>query len=224
MDIKILVADDDDLLRSLLCDIIKKQGYTPIPATDGKEAIDLYFSTLDISLCILDVMMPEYDGWQVLEEIRTVDETPILMLTALEEEQYEIKGLTHGADDYIAKPFSYPVLIARIERLLRKVKKERTSVQTYGALTIDQRLRKVFVSQVEIALNNKEYRLLCYLSTNQNRVLQREQILDQLWGMDFDGDIRVVDTHIKMLRHKLGVCACYILTIRGVGYQFEVKK
>lgn len=125
MQLNILVADDDAVLRSLLCDILKKQDYYPIPAKDGKEALDLYFSGTDFSLCILDVMMPEFDGWQVLDEIRAAGETPVLMLTALEDEQYEVKGLMGGADDYISKPFSYPVFVARIESLLRKAKKSK---------------------------------------------------------------------------------------------------
>lgn len=222
MDLNILVADDDAVLRSLLCDILKKQGYCPLPAKDGKEALALYFSGKDIALCILDVMMPELNGWQVLEGIRAVGETPILMLTALEDEQYEVQGLLHGADDYITKPFSYPVFVARIESLLRKVKKEQTSVLRYGELSIDRSSHKVFVGEDEIVLNNKEYRLLIYLTSNANLVLEREQILTNIWGFDFDGDSRTVDAHIKMLRAKLGRCAAYVVTVRGVGYKFEV--
>lgn len=222
MSINILVADDDDVLRGLICDILKKQGYCPIPAADGKQSLDIYFSSTDISLCILDVMMPIYDGWKVLEEIREKDDTPILMLTALEDEQNEVKGLLCGADDYIAKPFSYPVFIARVESLLRKVKKEYDSVQEYGNLIINKQTHKVFVYDDEIYLNNKEYRLLCYLATNKNIVLDREKILSHIWGFDFEGDIRTVDAHIKMLRNKLNQCASYIVTVRGVGYKFEV--
>lgn len=222
MQLHVLVADDDAVLRSLLCDILKKQGYHPIPAKDGKEALDLYFSGTDFSLCILDVMMPEFDGWQVLEEIRAAGETPVLMLTALEDEQYEVKGLMGGADDYIAKPFSYPVFVARIESLLRKAKKEQASVQEYGGLKIDRLAHKVFLDEDEIVLNNKEYRLLTYLTSNQNLVLEREQILTNIWGFDFEGESRIVDAHIKMLRGKLGKYAAYIATVRGVGYKFEV--
>ena len=224
MELNILVADDDDVLRGLMCDILRKQGYNPIEAIDGKQALDLYFSSVEISLCILDVMMPVYNGWQVLEEIRAVGETPILMLTALGDERCEVKGLTKGADDYISKPFSYTVLIARIESLLRKVKKEKEAIKEYGELKIDQKAHKVFVEGEEIYLNNKEYRLLCYLTINEEVVLGREKILSHLWGFDFEGDSRVVDAHIKMLRAKLKKCATYIVTVRGAGYKFEVSR
>lgn len=223
MSLNILVADDDDILRGLICDILKKQGYCVIEAKDGKEVLDIYFSSKDISLCILDVMMPIYNGWKVLEEIRKFDETPILMLTALENEQYEVKGLNYGADDYITKPFSYPIFIARVENLLKKAKKELLSVKEYGDLKINNQSHKVFINNENIYLNNKEYRLLYYLTLNKGLVLSREKILYNIWGFDFEGDIRIVDAHIKMLRSKLKHCAEYIVTVRGLGYKFEVK-
>lgn len=222
MDINILIADDDSVFRQLICDIIKKKGYNVLQASNGKEAIDMFFSRTDITLCILDVMMPVYDGWEVLEEIRQHSDVPVLMLTALGDERNEVKGLSGGADDYIAKPFSYPVFIARIEALLRKIKKQYNEKLSVGEISIDRSTHKVGVANDEIILNNKEYSLLIYLVKNSGIVLDRDKILENVWGYDFEGDIRTIDAHIKMLRSKLGFCSNYIKTIRGTGYLFEV--
>lgn len=222
MVINILVADDDAVLRQLISDIIKKQGYNPIEASNGKEAMEIFFSSINISLCILDVMMPIYDGWQVLEEIRERSDVPILMLTALSDERDEIKGLIGGADDYISKPFSYPILIARIESLLRKIKKQEKQIIELGKLIVNMETHSVLVDNKSIELNNKEFKLLNYLILNKGVVLSREKILEHIWGYDFDGDIRTIDAHIKMLRSKLQSCGKYIKTIRGTGYGFEV--
>lgn len=224
MDIKVLIAEDDSAMRNLLCDIIKKQGYEAIPAKDGSEAIDAFFGSDDISLCILDVMMPVYDGWEVLEEIRSRSEVPILMLTALGEQRNEVKGLSHGADDYIAKPFSYPVLIARIESLLRKIKREQEGYIELGELVIDKHKHRIVANGNDVVLDNKEFKLLNFLITNQDIVLDRDKLIENVWVYDFEGDIRTVDTHIKTLRAKLGECGKYIKTIRGTGYIFEVEK
>lgn len=223
MDIKILVADDDQFLRELVCDIIKKQGYIPIEACNGQEALDIFFSSNNIDLIILDVMMPIYDGWEVLREIREQSEVPIIMLTALADEKHEVLGFKQGADDYISKPFSYEVIVARIDAHLRRVKKERLIEIRVGNITIVQEKRKVMVGGVEVELNKKEYALLLYLIKNSNRILTREQILCSVWGYDFDGDIRTIDTHIKTLRAKLLECGVYIKTARGSGYMFEVN-
>lgn len=222
MDIKILVADDDPVFRELVCDIIKKEGYVPVEACNGQQAIDIFFGTQDIDLLILDVMMPLYDGWEVLKEIREHSEVPVMMLTALGDEKHEVLGLKKGADDYIAKPFSYELFVARLNTLLRKLKNERLTEITIGEIVVNQATHKVTVYDTEIELNRKEYGLLIYFTKNCNRVLTREQILCSIWGYDFEGDIRTIDTHIKTLRAKLGDCGEYIRTIRGSGYMFEV--
>lgn len=224
MDIKVLVADDDPVFRNLVCDIIKKEGYIPVEASDGGQAIDIFFDSNDIDLLILDVMMPAYDGWEVLKEIREHSDVPVIMLTALGDEKHEILGLKKGADDYIAKPFSYEVFVARVNTLLRKLKKERLEEINAGGIKINQATHKVSEYDVEIELNRKEYSLLIYFIRNRNMVLTREQILGSVWGYDFEGDARTVDTHIKTLRSKLSSCGEYIKTIRCIGYMFEVDQ
>lgn len=224
MEIKILIAEDDNIFRDLVCDIVKKEGYTPIIACDGQEAIDMFFSERDISLVILDVMMPVHDGWEVLKEIREHSDIPIIMLTALGDEKHEILGLKKGADEYIGKPFSYEVFIARLNNIVKKVKKNYTDEITAEKIKINQKTHKVVVDDEEIKLNLKEYNLLIHLIKNASIVLTREQILDKVWGYDFEGDIRTIDTHIKTLRAKLSDQGDSIKTVRGCGYMFEVKK
>jgi len=223
MDIKILIAEDDSIFRDLVCDIVRKEGYISVEATDGKEAIDIFFGSKDIDLIILDVMMPIYDGWEVLKEIREHSDVPVIMLTALGDEKNEIFGLKEGADDYIAKPFSYEIFIARLNSLVKKIKKQQFSEIIAGKIKINPVTHKVIVNDLEVDLNRKEYSLLTYFVTNDNRVLTREQILDKVWGYDFDGDIRTIDTHIKTLRAKLLTYGNYIKTVRGSGYMFEVQ-
>lgn len=224
MEIKILIAEDDNIFRDLVSDMVKKEGYTPIIACDGQEAIDIFFSESDISLVILDVMMPVHDGWEVLKEIREHSDIPIIMLTALGDEKYEILGLKKGADEYIGKPFSYEVFIARLNNIVKKVKKNHLDEITAGRIKIIQETHKVVVNHEEIKLNLKEYNLLIYFIKNAGIVLTREQILDKVWGYDFEGDIRTIDTHIKTLRAKLSDHGDSIKTVRGCGYMFEVKK
>lgn len=224
MDIKILIAEDDNIFRDLVCDIVKKEGYMPIEACDGEEAINMFFNNNDIDLVILDVMMPVYDGWEVLKEIREKSEVPIIMLTALGDEKHEVLGLKKGADDYIGKPFSYEIFVARLNNIVKKVKKKFSDEIAVGNLRIYQRTHKVVIDDEEIKLNPKEYNLLLYLVGNANTVLSREQILDKVWGYNFDGDIRTIDTHIKTLRAKLSEQGDLIKTIRGSGYMFEVEK
>jgi len=224
VEIKILIAEDDNIFRDLVCDIVKKEGYTPIIACDGQEAIDMFFSERDISLVILDVMMPVHDGWEVLKEIREHSDIPIIMLTALGDEKHEILGLKKGADEYIGKPFSYEVFIARLNNIVKKVKKNYTDEITAEKIKINQKTHKVVVDDEEIKLNLKEYNLLIHLIKNASIVLTREQILDKVWGYDFEGDIRTIDTHIKTLRAKLSDQGDSIKTVRGCGYMFEVKK
>lgn len=224
MDIKILIAEDDNIFRDLVCDIVRKEGYMPIEACDGEEAINMFFNNNDIDLVILDVMMPVYDGWEVLKEIREKSEVPIIMLTALGDEKHEVLGLKKGVDDYIGKPFSYEIFVARLNNIVKKVKKKFSDEIAVGNLRIYQRTHKVVIDDEEIKLNPKEYNLLLYLVGNINTVLSREQILDKVWGYNFDGDIRTIDTHIKTLRAKLSEQGDWIKTIRGSGYMFEVEK
>lgn len=223
MEIKILIAEDDQVFMDLVCDILRKEGYTPIRASDGKEAIDIFFSSKDIDVVILDVMMPLYDGWEVLKEIREHSDIPVIMLTALGDERHEVLGLKRGADEYIAKPFSYPIFIARLNSIIRKLNKDRLEELKVGKIKINQETHKVMVHGTEVELNHKEYNLLSYLVKNAEKVLSREQILINIWGYDFEGDIRTIDTHIKTLRAKLLACGNYIKTVRGSGYMFEVK-
>lgn len=223
MDIKILIAEDELIFRELICDIVKKEGYIPIEACDGKEAIDIFFGSNDIDLIILDVMMPIYDGWEVLKEIREHSDVPVIMLTALSDEKHEVLGLKKGADDYISKPFSYEIFVARLNSFIRKLKKKQLDEVIAGKIKINQNTHKVIVDGSEVELNRKEYSLLNYFIINSDRVLTREQILYNVWGYDFDGDIRTIDTHIKTLRSKLSKYSNYITTVRGSGYMFEVK-
>lgn len=223
MNIKVLIAEDDSIFRELVCDMVRKEGYFPVEASDGKEAIDIFFGSKDIDLIILDVMMPIYDGWEVLKEIREYSDIPVIMLTALADEKNEIFGLKKGADDYITKPFSYEIFMARLNAIARKLKKERFNQIIAGKIEINQETHKVIAGDLEIELNHKEYNLLNYFVKNSDRVLNREQILYQVWGYDFDGDIRTIDTHIKTLRAKLLKYGNYIKTIRGSGYMFEVR-
>ncbi|WP_099469166.1 response regulator transcription factor [Konateibacter massiliensis] len=219
----ILIADDEMVLRDLLQDILEKEGYSVLTVSDGEQALNLFFETEDIDLVILDVLMPKTDGWKVLREIREYSNTPIIMLTALCENKDEVEGLTSGADDYIAKPFSYEVLVARVNAQFRRNNIEQTERLEIGNLSIDQLRRKVFVNNQFVRLNNKEYQLLLYLVKNKEVVLNRDQIVTTIWGFDYEGNERTVDTHIKMLRAKLGVCQDYIKTVRGQGYYFEVN-
>ncbi|MCD1261250.1 response regulator transcription factor [Paenibacillus athensensis] len=221
MEIRILVVDDDTPMRNLVCDIVRKEGYIAIEAHDGQQALEKFYADQEIQLVILDVMMPVYDGWEVLRDIREGSDVPVMMLTALGDEHHEVVGLRHGADEYIAKPFSYKVFVARLNTLLRKVKKERGEELTLGGLTIRQSARQALVHLAEIELNHKEYNLLLYLALNAGRVLTREQILNHVWGYAFTGDERTIDTHIKTLRAKLDACGPYIKTIRGSGYMLQ---
>ena len=224
MQIRVLVADDDAALRALICDIVRQQGYEPIEAADGKQAIDRFFSGAEPALVILDVMMPIFDGWDVLKEIRAHSETPVMMLTALDDEKSEVDGLKHGADDYLAKPFRYAVFVARLNALLRRTNRELSAAQTFGDLTLELEKHRVFVSGAEVVLSNKEFLLLALLAQNQGIVFSREKLLSKIWGFDFEGDARTVDTHIKTLRQKLCSCGEMIQTVRGAGYRFEVAK
>jgi two-component system response regulator ResD len=218
---KILVVDDEPLIRKLVTDFLKRQGYTTIEAEDGKKAMDMFWSEENIDLVILDVMLPEYDGFTVCREIRKKSKVPIIMLTARGEEFDEVFGLDIGADEYISKPFSPNILIARVNAVLRRSIVTDSEVKTYIGLTIDHNAHQVAINGSIVDLSPKEYELLAYLSENYGKALSREQILDKVWGYDYYGDLRTVDTHINRLRIKLGDKSNLIQTVRGYGYRFE---
>ncbi len=218
---KILVVDDEPLIRKLVTDFLKKQGYITIEAEDGKKAMDLFWKEENIDLIILDVMLPEYDGFTVCREIRKKSKVPIIMLTARGEEFDEVFGLDIGADEYISKPFSPNILIARVNAVLRRSTLTDNDVKKFNGLIIDHNAHQVTIDDSIIDLSPKEYELLTYLSENYGKALSREQILDKVWGYDYYGDLRTVDTHINRLRIKLNEKSDYIQTVRGYGYRFE---
>lgn len=219
---KILIADDDYLLRDLIRDILEKENYEILEAKDGVEALECFRKNSDLSLLLLDIMMPGKDGMEVLREIRKTSEIPVIMLTALGDARSELRGFRAGACDYISKPFHGEVLLARIRAALAykapKPDKDRWRV---GSLEVDLKGCHVLVDGKECVLTNKEYQLLLYLMKNKNIVLTRDQILEHIWGFDYDGDVRTIDTHIKMLRMDLAQCGSYIRTVRGIGYAFQ---
>lgn len=219
---KVLVADDEERMRKLVCDFLKKEGFQTLEAADGREALSLFEQDPAICLVILDVMMPGYDGWAVCREIRKNSMIPIIMLTARGEETDELFGFELGADEYVSKPFSPQVLMARVQALLRRTGAGNRLIQSYPGLEIDIDARHVRVDEELITLSPKEFELLTYLAENEGRALSRDQILNAVWDYNFYGDPRTVDTHIKKLRLKLGSRGEYIQTVRGVGYRFEV--
>ena len=221
---KILVVDDEPLIRKLVTDFLKKEGYSIVEAEDGRKAMNLFFEEEDIDLIILDVMLPVYDGFTVCREIRKKSKVPIIMLTARGEEFDEIFGLDIGADEYISKPFSPNILIARVNAVLRRTIPTDTKLKEFSGLLIDHNAHQVIVEGSSIDLSPKEYELLTYLSENYGNALSREQILDKVWGYDYYGDFRTVDTHINRLRIKLDSKSDYVHTVRGYGYRFEVDK
>lgn len=223
----ILLADDEARIRRLVIDFLRRDGHTVVEVADGEQAIDLLSGQRSrFDLVILDVMMPKCDGFTVLRHIRDTEDNmrmPVVMLTARGEETDEVFGLTQGADDYISKPFSPLVLVARVRGLLSRCGLDQQgSVSTIGKLTLDQTRRQVLVSNSTIDLTPKEYELLIYFDHNKNIALSRESILNAVWGYDYFGDLRTVDTHVKKLRAKLGECGGLIETVRGFGYRFEV--
>ncbi|HEY8464936.1 MAG TPA: response regulator transcription factor [Bacillota bacterium] len=220
---KILMADDEPRMRKLVSDFLKKEGYKVVEAEDGKQALQLFNDNPDFNLVILDVMMPGYDGWAVCREIRKKSRVPIIMLTARSEENDELFGFDLGADEYISKPFSPLILVARVQALLRRAGSGPKTVKTYPGMEIDESGRVVRIDNEKIDLSPKEFELLKYLVDNEGIALSREQILNSVWDYDYFGDARTVDTHIKKLRLKLGTRAGYIQTVRGLGYKFEVS-
>ena len=225
MQIRVLVADDDAALRALICDIVRQQGYEPIEAVDGKQAIDRFFSSAEPALVILDVMMPKMDGWQVCREIRAHSRVPIIMLTAKSDERDELMGFDLGVDEYISKPFSPKILVARVEAILRRSGHgEQEDVLTCGGIELNKTAHMVSVDGKNIELSFKEFELLTYFMENQGIALSREKILNHVWNYDYFGDARTIDTHVKKLRSKMGDKGDYIKTIWGMGYKFEVDQ
>lgn len=221
---KILIADDELRMRKLLSDFLKKEGFQVLEAENGKEALDIFNSDQSIDLIILDVMMPELDGWSVCRQIRKGSRVPIIMLTARSEESDELFGFDLGADEYITKPFSPMILVARVQALLRRTGNAEYSTKSFDGLEISEIGRDVYIDGHKLELSPKEFELLVFLADNKGIALSREQILNSVWDYDYFGDARTVDTHIKKLRLKLGDKGDFIQTVRGLGYKFEVKK
>lgn len=221
----ILVVDDESRMRKLLKDFLSAKGYQILEAEDGEKAIEVYeMNKNKIQLILLDVMMPKLDGWSVLRKIRQESNIPVIMLTARGEEQDELFGFELGVDEYISKPFSPKILVARVEAILKRVYGDSKEVKDYDGIVIDQEGRTVKVDGKPIDLSLREYELLKYLLENENIALSRDKILNNVWNYDYYGDSRTIDSHIKKIRHKLGKKGKYIETIRGIGYKFEIKK
>ncbi len=220
----ILVVDDEQRMRKLIKDFLKAKGYSILEAEDGEKALEVFEENKNkITLILLDVMMPKLDGWSVLRQIRQDSKVPIIMLTARGEEQDELFGFELGVDEYIAKPFSPRILVARVEAILKRTIKDTSEIKDYAGIEIDKEGRTIKVDGKPIELSLREYELLIYLIENENIALSRDKILNNVWNYDYYGDSRTIDSHIKKIRHKLGKKGKYIETIRGIGYKFEVK-
>ena len=220
--IKILVVDDESRMRKLVKDFLVREGYTVLEAGDGMEAMDIFYEDRDIALVILDVMMPKMDGWQVCREIRESSKVPIIMLTARSEERDELQGFELGVDEYISKPFSPKILVARVNAILRRTMGNTGGdVIEAGGIRMDKAAHIVEIDGKQIELSYKEFELLSYFMENAGIALSREKILNNVWNYDYFGDARTIDTHVKKLRSKLGDKGEYIRTIWGMGYKFE---
>ena len=223
--IKILVVDDESRMRKLVRDFLERAGFQVLEAGDGMEALDLFYEDQGISLIILDVMMPKMDGWEVCREIRKESKVPIIMLTARGEERDELNGFELGVDEYISKPFSPKILVARVNALLRRTSGlSMDQTIAAGGMEIVKAAHIVKIDGNMIDLSFKEFELLTYFIENQGIALSREKILNNVWNYDYFGDARTIDTHVKKLRNKLGDKGEYIRTIWGMGYKFEVTK
>lgn len=220
--IKILVVDDEARMRKLVNDFLTKAGYHVLEAADGEEALQVFYDNKDIALILLDVMMPKMDGWDVCREIRTDSKVPIVMLTARSDEMDELLGFKLGVDEYISKPFSPKILVARVEALLSRAKNvNEKEIIEVGGILLDKSAHIVTVDGEEVELSYKEFELLAYFLENKGVALPREKILNHVWNYDYFGDARTIDTHVKKLRSKLGSKGDYIKTIWGLGYKFE---
>lgn len=223
--LKILVVDDESRMRKLVKDFLMKKDFDVLEAGDGEQAVDIFFEEKDIALIILDVMMPKMDGWQVCREIRAHSRVPIIMLTAKSDERDELMGFDLGVDEYISKPFSPKILVARVEAILRRSGNgEQEDVLTCGGIELNKTAHMVSVDGKNIELSFKEFELLTYFMENQGIALSREKILNHVWNYDYFGDARTIDTHVKKLRSKMGDKGDYIKTIWGMGYKFEVDQ
>ena len=222
--ITILIVDDEARMRKLIKDFLIKKGYDILEAEDGEKALEVFETNINkIGLVLLDVMMPKLDGWSVLRQIRQKSNVPIIMLTARGEEQDELFGFELGVDEYISKPFSLKILVARVEAILNRVNQGKNEAKDYGGIEIDTEGRTVKIDGKQIELSLREYELLKYLVDNSNIALSRDKILNNVWNYDYYGDSRTIDSHIKKIRHKLGKKGKYIQTMRGIGYKFEIK-
>ena len=222
--LKILVVDDEARMRKLVRDFLTNKGFAVIEAGDGEEAVDTFFAQKDIALVLLDVMMPKMDGWEVLKTIRKYSRVPVIVLTARSEERDELQGFSLGVDEYISKPFSPKILVARVDAILRRSNVASTENMDVGGICIDKAAHQVTIDGREIELSYKEFELLSYFVENQGIALSREKILNNVWNYDYFGDARTIDTHVKKLRSKMGKKGDYIKTIWGMGYKFEVSE
>lgn len=223
--LQILVVDDESRMRKLVKDFLVKEGYEVLEAGNGVEAMDIFYENKNVALVILDIMMPKMDGWQVCREIRQTSKVPIIMLTARSDERDELQGFELGVDEYISKPFSPKILVARVSAILRRVHGvEKDITVDAGGIRIDKAAHVVEIDGMPIELSYKEFELLSYFVENQGIALSREKILNNVWNYDYFGDARTIDTHVKKLRSKLGDKGEYIKTVWGMGYKFEVKQ
>ena len=224
--LKILVVDDDSRMRKLVRDFLVRQNYEVLEAGDGEEALDIFYEDKDIALIILDVMMPKMNGWEVCKEIRETSKVPIIMLTAKSDESDELMGFDLGVDEYISKPFSPKILVARVEAILRRANKIGAAAEniSIGGIVLDKAAHMVTIDGERIELSFKEFELLSYFMENTGIALSREKILNHVWNYDYFGDARTIDTHVKKLRSKMGAKGDYIKTIWGMGYKFEVEQ
>ncbi|HCT90460.1 MAG TPA: DNA-binding response regulator [Lachnospiraceae bacterium] len=223
--LKILVVDDESRMRKLVRDFLVKQDYEVLEAGDGEEAMDVFYHNKDIALLILDVMMPRMDGWEVCREIRAESKVPIIMLTAKSDERDELLGFELGVDEYISKPFSPKILVARVGAILRRTGQTDTEqVLSAGGIVINKSAHEVTIDGRTLELSFKEFELLTYFIENQGIALSREKILNHVWNYDYFGDARTIDTHVKKLRNKLGSKGELIRTIWGMGYKFEAEE
>ena len=220
---KILVVDDESRMRKLVRDFLVKNNYEVVEAADGQQALDLFFEKNNIDLVILDVMMPKLDGWQVCREIRAYSKVPIIMLTAKSDERDELLGFELGVDEYISKPFSPKILVARVEAILRRTGQAAEMIVEAGGIRLDKQAHSVTVEGKPIDLSYKEFELRAYFMENKGIALSREKILNSVWNYDYFGDARTIDTHVKKLRSKMGDKGELIKTIWGMGYKFEVE-
>ncbi len=220
---KILIIDDEVNIRRILGDYLRKKGFETVEGKGGYHGIEMAIEHKDVDLILLDIRMPKLDGYETIKELKEVTDAPVIFLTALNESFDEVKGLEHGADDYISKPFSYEVLLARINSCLKKHNKINDHIVEHEGLKLDFKNKTMYINNAEVILTQMEFELLAYLYKNKNMNIERQRILDRIWGYDYYGDPRTVDTHVKTLRSKLSDYSIVIKTIRGVGYKLDIS-